>query len=320
MNKVVLTVEDRGLDYGPILRYLQDNGIQGKWRPLARHDDDELVAIAQGAAGVIAGMESWNRNVLQRLAPQLKIIARYGIGYDTVDVAAAASLGVVVTNTPGVLTEAVAELALGLYLCLSRTLPQLNATLHAGGWGNGGMGKNIADKTVGLVGFGHIGQRFAELLCPFGCTLLAYDPFFDARAGEWLGVIQTELDELLAQADCVSLHLPALPETENLVDAQFIGKMKPGAFLINTSRGKLVVEDDLADAIESGKIAAAGLDVFQTEPLPANHRFRKLDNILLSPHIGSATEESFIEAGMSAAKAVVDCLNGKQPQHVVKPV
>lgn len=315
--KVTLTVEDRGIDYTPILSFLHEQGHEAQWQPLARQTNDELLRVAGGSDAVIAGMESWNAAVLEQMKGKLKIIARYGIGYDTVDLAAARACGVVVTNTPGVLSQAVAELALAHYLCLSRGIAHYSRQLHEGSWGKPTMGHNIAGKTVGLLGFGDIGQRFAALLAPFGCEILAYDPNFHEKAGQRLKVRAAPIEKILPAADCISLHLPVTAQTEGMVNGALLAAMKPGALLINTSRGKIVDEKAVCAALRAGSLGGAALDVFQQEPLPQEHMFRGVPNLVLTPHIGSATVESFLDAGFCAAGEVCDCLGGKTPRYIV---
>lgn len=314
--KVILTVEDRGIDYGPVLEYLKSKGYDCNWQPLNGGGNDELIETAKGAHAVIAGMEHWNNSVMEVLAGDLKIIARYGIGYDRVDLEAAARLGIAVTNTPGVLSEGVAELTLALFLCLSRSIVGLNNRMHSGDWG-AVTGHDIYQKTVGLIGFGSISRRFAQLLQPFDCRLLATDPYLDHQAAAALGVQATGLEELLREADCVSLHLPCTPETENMVEYKFLQQMKPSAFLINTSRGGLVDENALAEALQSNRIVGAALDVFCSEPLPDNHPFLGLPNLIMTPHIGSASQESFLRAGFCAAESVHAVLSGGMPLNSV---
>lgn len=317
MKKVVMTVEDRGIDYSPIIDYLAENQLMAEWRPLKEQTSAELLQIVQDADAVIAGVERWDAGTMNKVSPRLKVIARYGIGYDSVDVKAARRLGITVTNTPVVLSEAVAELVLGLYIDLNRTISKQDAKLHQGNWGHPNMGHNIAEKTVGLVGFGAIGQRFAELLAPFHCRILAYDPFFDINAGKRIGVEQVSMEILLKESDCISLHLPVTAETKGLVNDRFLDKMKKSAFLINTSRGALVEEEALVNALASGVIAGAALDVYANEPLPSENMLKGLPNLIMTPHIGSATEESFLKAGLLAAENVRDVLGGKKPKYSV---
>lgn len=317
MKKVVLTVEDRGIDYRPVIDYLAENHLMAEWRPLMEQTSEELFHTVKDADAVIAGVEKWDAGIMSKLSPKLKVIARYGIGYDSVDVKAARSLGIAVTNTPEVLSEAVAELTLGLYIDLNRAISKQDAKLHQGIWGQPCMGHNIEGKTVGLIGFGAIGQRFAEILKPFHCRLLAYDPFFDENAGKRIGTEKVNLDQLLKESDCISLHVPATSETKGMVNERFLAKMKNSAFLINTSRGALVEEPALRNALLTGTIAGAALDVYINEPLCPQNTLKDIPNLIMTPHIGSATQESFLKAGLLAAENVRDVLNGKTPQYCV---
>ena len=315
-----MTVEDRGIDYSPILNYFTQKGIAAQWSPLKEHTQEELFRVVEGADAVIAGVERWDFETMYQVSSHLKIIARYGIGYETVDIKAAKQLGIVVTNTPVVLSEAVAELALALYFDLSRFISKSNEQLHNGKWESPSIGHNIEGKTVGIIGFGAIGRRFAEILGSYHCRLLAFDPFFNEKEGKRLKVERVSMEDLILQSDCISLHLPTTPATIGLVDKEFLKQMKKTAFLINTSRGALVNEQDLVDALTNGIIAGAAIDVYREEPLPEKNIFRGTPNLIMTPHIASATEESFLKAGMLAAESVVDALEGRIPKHVVKEI
>jgi D-3-phosphoglycerate dehydrogenase len=227
-------------------------------------------------------------------APNLRVIARAGVGYDNIDVAAASAAGVVVTYTPAANAVSVAELALGLMLAFARNIPAAHAHATAGGWNRMQyMGRELAGATLGVVGFGRIGQLTAKRAKAFDMRIVASDAFLKpgAPALATLAAELLPLDELLAAADYVSIHVPLTPETDKLIGAEQLAKMKASAVLINTSRGEVVDETALVAALESKQIAGAALDVRQSEP-PQPGKLEKLPNVVLLPHLGAFTHEA----------------------------
>lgn len=281
-------------------------------RPLT---STELVELLPGCHGYIAGLDYVDRAALDA-ADQLKIIARYGAGVDRVDLAAAKEKGIMVTNTPGANTVSVAELAIGLMLALVRNIPPANSATKQGEWPRL-RGMSLAGKVVGLVGFGAIGQQVARRLQPFDCTLVAYDPFPNEAFAKAHDVALLPLDGVLEQADIVSLHLPATPETRGLVNAEFLGKMKPGACLINTARGEIINEADLLSALQSGQLGGAGLDVFASEPPGADNRLLQLPQVIATPHTGAHTDDATNGMGWGALQNLLPALRGEEPPNRV---
>lgn len=245
-------------------------------------------------------------------APRLRIIARHGAGYDTVDLAAAREHGVAVTVTADANAVSVAEHAFALVLSVVRRVAASDAAVRQGRWDQArraATGLELSGKALGLVGFGRIGRRVARMAAAFDMTVLAADPAVDERTARDLGVRLVELPELLAASDVVSLHAPLLPATRGLIDARALATVRRGAVLVNTSRGGLVDEAALVDALDRGILSGAGLDVFQEEPLAAGSPLLRAD-VTLTPHCGGQTVEAMRRVGLQAADSVVTCARG----------
>ena len=240
-------------------------------------------------------------------APKLRIVGRAGVGVDNIDMDAATRRGVLVVNTPGSSATSVAEHALALMMSLARSIPQLNAAMHAGRWEKSSAGAEMRGKTLGLVGLGRIGAEVARRARAIEMRVIAYDPYLSPeRAAEW-GVELLPLAEMLGKADYVSLHTALSPATERIVNAGFIAQMKRGARLVNTARGELVDETALAEALQSGHLAGAGLDVFTVEP-PKDSPLLTMANVIATPHVAGSTAEAQEEVGVQIAQQVRDYL------------
>jgi len=284
-------------------------------RPLTK---DELHEFAAGASAVVGMLHDRLDGALADAAgPGLKVVANVAVGYDNVDVPALAERGVVVTNTPGVLTDATADLAFGLLLAITRRLGEGERLLrsrtpwsfHLGFL----LGSGLQGKTLGIVGLGEIGRAVAKRAEAFGMSIV-----YTGRSKQDTDAEFVSLEELLARSDVVSLHCPLTPETRHLIDAAALRAMKPGAYLVNTTRGPVVDEPALADALEAGEIAGAALDVFEHEP-DVEPRLLGRDDVVLSPHLGSATVETRTAMAVLAARNVAAVLAGRPPLTEVKP-
>ncbi|HEY5586744.1 MAG TPA: phosphoglycerate dehydrogenase [Ruminiclostridium sp.] len=317
MRKVLLTMENRGYNYSVILEYLNEKGFSADWKPITTGKPEEIIEKARGYDAVIAGVEKWSREAMSEVRNSVRIIARYGIGYDSVDLDAATEFGIAVTNTPGTMSGGVAELAMQFMLNLSRKTCEFNHRLKSGQWWQGYTGIQLEGKTVGIIGFGHIGRKLAKYLQGFSCNILVYDKYVDSKALKELSAEYASLDDIAHKSDYISLHAPATDETRGMINEAFLLKMKPTAFLINTSRGALVKEEDLIYALQQGIIAGAGLDVFEKEPLSFDHPILKLDNVIVTPHIASATIEGAREAGICAADNIIDLFQRRQPRNLL---
>ena len=281
-------------------------------RPLS---SSQLAALLPGVDGYIAGLDAIDAAALAA-ADALRVVARYGVGVDNVDLAAAAARGIVVTNTPGANARSVAELTVALLLLLARPVLRAATETRAGGWPRL-PGRSLAGKTVGLVGFGAIGRQTARLLAGFDCRLLAYDPLLHEATAAALGVRAAALDELLAASDFVSLHAPVTPATRGMVDAPFLARMKPRAALVNTARGELVDEAALLDALTSGRLRGAALDAFAAEPPGGDNPLLALPNVIATPHMGAHTDGATTAMGRMALADCLAVLRGEEPTHPV---
>lgn len=281
-------------------------------RPLK---EAELLELIQGVDGMVTGMDEVTAAVIAKGASALKIVAKHGVGYNNIDLAAARQHNVQVTITPGANTVSVAELALGLMLSLARKIPVMDRSVKAGSWDRL-TGCELSGKTLGIVGLGSIGSEVVKRAYAFDMKIAAYDLFPRTDLIEKYGVVYKPLTEVLAAADFLSLHAPATPETLGMINKTTLQTMKKTAFIINTARGDLIVEQDLYEALTTGVIAGAGLDTFAQEP-PVNSPLFTLDNVVLTPHAGATTSEAVTRMGVTAAEEVVRVLTGKQPLYSV---
>jgi phosphoglycerate dehydrogenase-like enzyme len=275
------------------------------------HQADLLIAQLAGVDAVLASLEPYTANVLE--AVPLRVISRCGVGCDAIDVAAATRCNVLVANTPGANKEAVAEHTLALMLAVAHGFPRRDREIRAGRWNRDALPR-LAGETVGLVGLGAIGREVALRCRTLGMTVVAADPAADKVWAAENGVALLGLESLLEQVDVVSLHLPCTRETAGLFDAAAFARMKPGAILINTARGGLVDEAALVDALRSGKLAGAGLDVFQQEPIPPDHPLLTLDNALLCPHMAGLDLVSREAMAALAAENIAELYLGRWPE------
>ena len=276
----------------------------------------ETRARLPGVDAYLAGGEHFDADTLDR-ADRLKIIARNGVGYDRVDLDLCTELGIVVTNTPGAMADAVADEALALMLALVRHLLAGDRTVKSGGY-EVPVSEDLAAMTLGLVGCGLIGSEVARRAAAFKMRLLVHDPWADAGLVASLGADLVGLDQLLTQADVVSLHTPLTGANAGMVDRAFLQAMKPGSLLINTARGGLVDEAALIDALQSGHLAGAGLDCQASEPPQGlSLDLVRLDRVLAMPHAASKTLTARRRMSVVAAQSIAQCLQGQVPQHVV---
>jgi phosphoglycerate dehydrogenase-like enzyme len=281
-------------------------------KPLSSADVKRLLP---GIHGYIAGLDVIDREALES-ADCLKVIARYGVGVDSVDLNAAKEKDIVVTNTPGANSVSVAELALGLMLMLARQLSDAVAASRRGQFPRL-SGASLEGKTVGIIGLGAIGKQVARRLGGFDCRLLAFEPFPDRAFADANHVELVELDTLLREAHFVSLHLPLLAETRGMVNAGFLGKMRKGAYLINTARGELIDETALLEALKSGQLKGAALDAFAEEPPKADHPLLALPQVIATPHLGAQADGATNAMGWMSLEDCLRVLRGEEPLHRV---
>jgi phosphoglycerate dehydrogenase-like enzyme len=275
---------------------------------------ENLLPLLANADAMIASTERLTREVLS--GTKLRVVARMGVGYDSVDVAAATDLGIAVTITPGTLEDSVAEHTVALMLGVSRALVQRDREVRAGRWSRVPLPR-MAGRTFGIVGLGRIGRAVVPRVQGLGMKVVAFDPFADQAAAARLGVKLLSLTELLETADVVSLHTTTSPETTNMINRQTLAQMKPGAIFINTGRGALVDEDALCEALDRGHLFGAALDVFKTEPLPLDSRLLNYDNVLVCTHMGGLDCDSQAAMSSRAAQCIVDLHDGRWPDECV---
>lgn len=271
----------------------------------------EVAQLLPGIDGYIAGLDGIDANALQS-ADRLKVIARYGVGVDSVDLAAAREKGIVVTNTPGANSVSVAELALGLMLALARQIPEAVEAVHQGKFPRY-TGVSLEGKTIGILGLGSIGKQLARRLSGFDCKIVAYDPYADAAFARDNHIEIAAMDEVIKQADFISLHLPLLHETRGIVNDTFLSKMKKGSFLINTSRGEAIDEDALLRALQSGHLKGAGLDAFAVEPPDPKNPLLALPQVIATPHLGAQTDGATSNMGWFAMRDCLAVLKNEKP-------
>jgi len=275
----------------------------------------EVAVLLPGVDGYIAGLDAIDRAALDR-ADRLKVISRYGVGVDNVDLEACKEKGIIVTNTPGANSVSVAELALGLMLALARQIPEAAQSVQQGKWPRL-SGLSLEGKTVGILGLGAIGKQLARRLSGFDCRILAYDPFADDAYAEENGIDLKSLDAVVSEADFLSLHLPLTAETRGMVNDAFLVKMKKGSYLINTARGEVVDEAALLRALESGHLRGAGLDAFVTEPPDPANPLLNLPQVIATPHLGAQTDGATSNMGWFAMLDCLAVLKNEEPKYRV---
>jgi glyoxylate reductase len=282
-----------------------------------RPDPDELRRQVAGAAALVADPTvPVDEQLLDAAGPQLRVVANFAVGYDNIDLEACRVREVIVTNTPDVLTNATAELTVALMLAAARRLGEAERLLRSGRWTGWEpeqlLGRELASATIGILGLGRIGSRVAELLGGFGARLLyASRTARPERAAE-LGLERVTFDDLIAEADLVTLHVPLSDQTRHLIDGAALARFKPGAILVNTARGGLVDTAALVSALRFGPLAAAALDVYENEP-QVPPELVALENVVLAPHIGSATADARNAMGRLVAENVICVLGGRRP-------
>ncbi len=286
-----------------------------------RTPDEALAAAKDGDVVLVQSVRPLlTRPVIEQL-PACRCIVRLGIGYDSVDVRAATEHGILVCNAPTYCVDDVADHSVALLLGSVRHIARQDRWIREGRWDRTGArpARRVTGHTLGLIGFGRIAQAVAQRVQGFGLTVLAYDPFVPAAAMAAGGTTKVELDELLARSDFMSIHCPLTEETHHLLGRREFGLMKDEVFLVNTSRGPIVDETALVEALGNGKVWGAGLDVFETEPLPANSRLRESDNVIMTPHVGANSEESVGDLYRTGCDIALDVCHGRWPQGVVNP-
>ena len=299
--------------------------------PYPQNADGILAAIDDCDALVVRNTKI-TRSILEA-APRLRVVGRHGVGYDSVDTAAASALGIPVVYTPAANTESVAEIAVGFILMLGRRIHRAHAAMQSGELLSdtvtlsvmaqrcGLANFDLWGKTLGIVGVGRVGSSLArKMIAAFNMRVLGYDPYLDAEVLQGYGVEKVEcLDDMLPRCDFVSLHCPGGAETRHMIDAARLACLKPGAYLINTSRGSVVDEAALVAALETGHLGGAAIDVYDPEPPLLTNPLLRMENVIVTPHFCAMTEESLQAMGVAVAQGVQDVLTGRRPQFLVDP-
>ncbi len=277
----------------------------------------ELVAIVGDYDGLMVRSATKITRAVLEAATKLQIIGRAGVGVDNIDVEAATERGVIVVNSPGGNTIAVAELVLGMMLSLVRNVVPATQSMAQGQWKRSSlMGTQVLGKTLGVIGVGRIGSEVIKRAQSFGMHVLGYDPFLTTQRAKDLGIEALTIDEICERADFITIHTPLTKDTKHLFNAERMARMKDGAFLINCSRGGIIDETALYEALKSGKLGGAGLDVYEQEP-PQDLPLRDLPNVVLTPHLGASTEEAQSEVALDVARQIADVFAGNPPQSAV---
>jgi len=281
-------------------------------RPLT---EDELIPLLEGCEGYLAGLDFITEKVLSTVKG-LRVVSRYGIGCDRVDLEAAKKHGIIVTNTPGANSDAVADLTLGLMLAVARAIPMLDRSTKEGEWKRR-TGIELGGKTLGLLGFGMIGKLTARRAAGFGMRIIAYDPYMDEAYAKENDVLSKSLDDVIKESDFVSLHLPLNDATKNIINEETISKMRPGAVVINTSRGGLIDETALYKALDSGHLGGAALDAYEKEPPEAKLPLYQMPNVITTPHTGAHTAEASLNMATMAVDNLIDVLKTGDCPYIV---
>jgi len=273
----------------------------------AKLAQEELARAVRGYDGLIVRSRVQVTREVIEAGAELRIVGRAGIGTDNIDVDAATRRGILVMNTPQANVTAAAEHAFSLLLSLARNIPRADAKLRAGGWDRKLFtGVELEGKTLGVLGMGKIGKQVARYGQAFGMKVVAYDPYLAEEQARRMDIHLVSIDELLERSDFVTVHVPMTEQTRNLINRDSFAKMKKSARLVNASRGGIVNEEALVEALKSGRIAGAAIDVFEIEPPPADHALRKFDNVVVTPHLGASTEEAQLKVAVDIAQQFVD--------------
>jgi D-3-phosphoglycerate dehydrogenase len=276
--------------------------------------ENDLIPLLADCDGCVAGLDHFTARALEA-APKLKVVSRYGVGFDQVDLAAAKARNIVVCNTPGVNSNAAADLTFALLLSLARRVPILDKKTREGQWPRS-IGIELYGKTLGILGLGAVGRAVARRASGFSMRVIAYSPHIDKKYAEANGIVATDFDTVIREADFLSLHCPLTDETRHFISADVMRSMKKGAILINTARGGIVDEAAAHESLVSGHLRGMGMDVYETEP-PLNSPLLALENVVLTPHTGSHTTEATEAMAGTSVQNLIDVLSGRDCPHIV---
>jgi len=287
-----------------------------EWREGSGLELKELIEKVAQADAWIVGSYPIQAALLQN-APRLQIIAKHGVGIDNIDVPAATKKGILVAIAPGSNDQAVADLTMGLLLSLVRSIPQANASVKSGRWERF-QGFGLTGKTIGIIGLGHIGLKVAKRVKGFDMEILGCDLFWPEERAREIGIVRVDFETLISKSDVITLHVPLTPETEGLIGEHQMALMKKGVWIVNTSRGKIIDEKAMYQALVSGKVAGYATDVFETEP-PEGNPLLDLTNVVAPPHIGSYTNDALRMLGDSAVDTILKVFRGEKSEFIINP-
>jgi D-3-phosphoglycerate dehydrogenase / 2-oxoglutarate reductase len=315
-HKILSTSPSFGYFASEPLDYLKCHDCEWDLLPQGKKiSQEELTDRIREADAIVVGMEEKITEGVLDAATKLKIITKHGAGVDNIDIPAATKKGIPVVSAAGANSDAVADLTMGLFLSLARTIPFADRSVKEGRWPRL-VGIQINGKVLGIIGLGQIGKKVAKRATGFDMKVLSYDVVKDDVFARQCGIAYLPLEEVLAQSDFLSIHIPLNSSTRRLIGEKELRLMKKDSFLVNVSRGSIVDEEALCHALKEGRIRGAALDVFEQEP-PGGSPLLKLDNFISTPHMAGYTREALIETGMICVRAIVDVLNGRRPQGVI---
>lgn len=322
MKKVVSFFGDRSDIFEKLnaqaKEYALELGLHYEWVPQNPFNMEEVIRCLKTADAGIIDIQPYDEEVFRQIDSSTRILVRFGVGYDKVDLSAASRHGIAVARTTGANTLGVAEMALTLLLAARRELKSAQQQVDTGNWSKNVVSETVG-ATVGIMGFGAIGRALTELLSGFGCRVLAYDPYPNLELAKAMNVTMVSLEKLFRESDAISIHVPYGPSTHHMVDKQLLSLMKPTAVLVNTARGGIVDEDGLYEVLAARSIRGAAFDVFEQEPLPVSSPLIGLDNMILSSHLSSQTEESLWRIYKLAIDITADFFAGKGSVHILNP-
>jgi phosphoglycerate dehydrogenase-like enzyme len=299
-------------------KYAGKKGFTYKWIPLETFNPEEVIRHLSAASAGIIDTDPYGEEIFSKIYHSCKLLIRFGVGYDKVDLPSASRHGIAIARTTGANTLGVAEMAFSLIMAARRKLKYFDLAVTRRDWGKLIVHETIGG-VIGIVGFGAIGRALAKLFRGWDCDIITYDPNPDKKAMEELGVRLVSLEELFRTADAISLHLPYTADTHHFIGEKLLSSMKSGAVIVNTSRGNIIVEDVLAKVLREKRICGAGMDVFAQEPLPEDSSLVNIDNLILTPHISSQTMESLWRIYQMAIDIASDFDAGKSSPHILNP-
>lgn len=314
-NRIAVT---SGEEFEFIRKYAESKGLKAEKKYVYHSTPEEFEREVKGYPAVLVGGEKYSDEILNSLKDSLKILTRFGVGYDNIDCKSARKYNIVVSNTPGGNSAGVADQAIMFMLALGRATCRYDRQIRENCWDKDAIETHeLAGKTVGLIGFGHIARLLRQYLSGFGCKILVMDDYVDDETLNNYHVTRATLEEIAEQSDYISLHVPLTEKTRGMIDRAFLRRMKKTAYIINTCRGEVIKEADLTEALQKGEIAGAGLDVLEREPTDADNPLLKMDQVILSPHVSFNTKESNERTAKMAIDEIAEYLATGHCKYIV---